>query len=338
MTGSRNGRAAAVAIGAAILTLGTGAQRPIEVACTPSTPIVAAPATIRVRAWSDAPETSTITFRWAATAGRVAGTGPDVEWTIAAAEGGTRPPYRATVRADSADGGSGTCTVEVWPTTTGRGPAPVPPPGPAPGPAVPPREAGRGLLVSGTQARDGYGLYSYLVLGASPTDATRDRYLQTIAALWSLAPDLTQLERYLLPRQLNAMLVPVVTPGSGAASPQWVLDNYDYARARVLLRAVGRTGRDGPYLISSLQPLDSATATGPHLFQDLSSIPPTLATAWTREFLNQAAQQRFWEERTGAVLGLKMRTTIRVLAMGLPDVQRSLGEWIRWSASAGSDR
>jgi hypothetical protein len=329
MTGSRNGRAAAVAVGAAILTLGAGAQRPIEVACTPSTPIVTAPATIRVRAWSDAPDTSTITFRWAATAGRVAGTGPDVEWTIAAAEGGTRPPYRATVRADSADGGSGTCTVEVWPTTTGRGPAPPPAP----------REAGRGLLVSGTQARNGYGLYSYLVLGASPTDATRERYLQTISAVWSLAPDLIELERYLEPRQLNAMLVPVVMPGSGAVSPQWVLDNYDYARARVLLRAVGRTGRDGPYLISSLQPLDGATAaTGPHLFQDLSSIPPTLATAWTREFLNQAAQQRFWEERTGAVLGLKMRTTIRVLATGLPDVQRSLGEWIRWGASAGSER
>ncbi len=325
MTGNRNGRAAAVAVGAAVLTLGAGAQRPIEVACTPSTPIVTAPATVRVRAWSDPPDTSTITFRWAATAGRVAGTGPDVEWTIAAAEGGTRPPYRATVRADSADGGTGTCTVEVWPATAGRGPTE--------------REAGRALLVSGAEAPRGYGLYSYLVLGAAPTDATRERHLQTIAAWWTLAPDLIQLERYLEPRQLNAMLVPVVAPASAAVSPQWVLDNYDFARARVLLRAIGRTGRDGPYLISALHPLDGGTAaTGPHLFQDLSSIPPTLATAWTREFLNQSAQQRFWDERRGAMVGLRMRTTIRVLAMGLPDVQRSLGEWIRWGASAGSER
>jgi hypothetical protein len=194
-------------------------------------------------------------------------------------------------------------------------------------------------LAGGDQAPKGYGLYSYLVLGASPTDATRERYVQTIAAWWSLAPDLLQLERYLEPRQLNAMLVPVVAPAPATVSPQWVLDNYDYARARVLLRAVGRDGRQGPYLLSSLQPLDGATAaTGPHLFQDLSSIPPTLATAWTSAFLNQAAQQRFWEERTASMVGLRMRTTIRVLAMGLPEVQRSLGEWIRWGASAGSER
>jgi hypothetical protein len=328
MTRTGNGRAATFALGAAILTIAATAQRPIELACAPSAPIVSAPGTIRVRAWSDASDPRAVAFRWAATAGRIAASGSEAVWTIAASEADTRPPYRATVRADGADGGSATCTVEVWPATTGRGPAPPPAP----------REAGRGLLVSGTQPRNGYGLYSYLVLGARPTDATRERYLQTISALWSLAPDLIQLERYLEPRQLNAMLVPVVMPGSPAVQPQWVLDNYDYARARVLLRAVGRAGRDGPYLISSLQPLDSATATGPHLFQDLSSIPPTLATAWTREFLNQAAQQRFWEERTGSMLGLKMRTTIRVLAAGLPEVQRSLGEWIRWGAAAGTER
>jgi hypothetical protein len=51
---------------------------------------------------------------------------------------------------------------------------------------------------------------------------------------------------------------------------------------------------------------------------------------WVREFLNQAAQERYWEPRTAELFALKIRTTIGVLAEGLPDVQKALTDWVSW--------
>ena len=97
--------------------------------------------------------------------------------------------------------------------------------------------------------------------------------------------------------------------------------------------AVRATAREGPYLISALEPLGGRTVSDRYLFQDMSHVPPSLVRAWTMEFLNQSAQQRFWDERTGAMFGLRMRTTLRVLSVGLGDVQRGIAEWISWGAS-----
>jgi hypothetical protein len=240
--------------------------------------------------------------------------GDEVDWTISDNEPNAVAPYRATVRADGAGGSTGTCTIELWPAPRDRGPG---------------REAGRTFLIGGQPSPPGYGLYSYVLLGAGPTNASRERYLKTIEAWWNLVPELAELEKYLDKEQLNVMLLPSRVPSQVRVSPDRLLENYDYARARVLLRAIGRQGRDGPYFVSTVQPLDSdVSPSGPYLFQDLSTIPPALATAWTKEFINQAAQQRFWEERTAQMLGLRMRTTLRVLAIGLDEL-------ISWNAGSG---
>jgi hypothetical protein len=303
----------------ALATFTHGGQPALEVFCSPSAPIVDASDPIRVRAWIDPGEMhGPIRFRWAATPGTIDPSGSDVEWVILS-NASSRPPYRATVRAEH-DGRAGTCGVEVWPSTTGRGPAE--------------REAGKMLLATTEQSPGGFGLYSYLLLGSAPTGATRERYARTIEAWWSLIPDLVQLERYLDRRQLNAALLPVLSTPTTGLSPAVLLDRYDYARARVLLRAVGRSGRDGPYLVSSLEPLNErAGVSGPYLVQDLSSVPASLALAWTKEFLSQTAQERFWDERTVPMLGLKMRTTIRVLAGGLSSVRQSVGTLISWGGA-----
>ena len=100
-----------------------------------------------------------------------------------------------------------------------------------------------------------------------------------------------------------------------------------------------RDGRDGPYIVSSLTPLgETPAATGPYLFQDLSAVPPTLASEWIKEFLNQSAQVRFWESRTAAMLSLRLRTTLTVLADGLAAVQSGLGGWITWGAGLPLDQ
>ena len=60
-------------------------------------------------------------------------------------------------------------------------------------------------------------------------------------------------------------------------------------------------------------------------------MPPHLAASWVKEFLNQAAQERFWDERTGARLALKLRVTVSVLGEGLPEVRKALDGWISWA-------
>jgi hypothetical protein len=122
----------------------------------------------------------------------------------------------------------------------------------------------------------------------------------------------------------------------GAPAPpvtaQWVVDNYDYARARSVLRTVPGSNRDGPYILAAFKPLGGtvAAAAGPYLFQDLSSVPPHLAASWVREFLNQAAQERFWEEKKAAQLARRMRATVGIMGAGLPEVRKSLDSWISW--------
>lgn len=213
------------------------------------------------------------------------------------------------------------------------------------------RETGRAFLIAGQTEVKGYGLYSYFLLGAPPTEATRDQYLDMIAAYLCI-PDIRSLEGSIERWELNITYLPLSAspplelsknhPPSqceGAVNlpfAQWVLDHYDYARARVLLRAVpeGGTHRNGPYIVSSLVPLSmTSTLSPPYLYQDLSYVPsppPRLVRLWVNEFLDQTAQARFGEARQVRQLALKLRQAIAVIAQGLPDVLEALDRWIVW--------
>ena len=112
----------------------------------------------------------------------------------------------------------------------------------------------------------------------------------------------------------------------------WLLKHYDYARARVLLDALPGSRKEGIYLVSCLKPLIGSSAP-PYLVQDLSTVPtepPDLISWWMREFLNQASQERFWQPRTVELLTLKLRTSIALLATGLPEVRKGVDTWIAW--------
>lgn len=81
--------------------------------------------------------------------------------------------------------------------------------------------------------------------------------------------------------------------------------------------------------MSSLPPLGNAAQTPrEYLFPDLSTVPPHLIDSRVIAFLNQSVQERFWKPSTVASLNLRMRTLIGVLAVGLPDVRRSLKDWV----------
>jgi hypothetical protein len=196
-----------------------------------------------------------------------------------------------------------------------------------------PRETGGSFLVGEEPEATGFGLYSYLLFGSPPDDISRERYLQAVRAYLNLIPDMVELEKYLQrPAELNVTYLPLQVAPPNKASAEWVLEHYNYARARIVLRSLGDTHREGPYIVSSLKPLSGTSTVSDHyLYQDLSSVPPQLISPWVKEFMNQAAQERFWQQRSGEVLVLKMRTTIGILAAGLPDVRKALDEWIAWT-------
>ena len=199
-------------------------------------------------------------------------------------------------------------------------------------PSIPPRETGRAFLVGNQPEDRGYGLYSYLLFGSPPTDITRNRYRAAITTYLELIPARIALEEFLPRDQLNITYLPLKVHPPERLSPKehtdWILQYYNYTRARVLLSALPGTHREGPYIASSPKPLSSAKLLfGPYLYQDLSSVPPRLVELWVKEFLNQVGQERFEKKRIVEQLVLKLRTAIAILAEGLPEVQEAFAEW-----------
>jgi hypothetical protein len=202
----------------------------------------------------------------------------------------------------------------------------------------PPEDAliitGTGLAyLVGTQPEDqGYGLYSYLLFASPPTHATRERYLAAVTAYVELISPIRILEEYLQRRRLNITYLPLtVSLPEGLPpedTPQWILEHYNYTRARLLLRTLPGVHNEGPYIVSLRKPLRLGTIqTEPYLYQNLSWVPPRLIELWVKTFLNQAAQERFWEERTAQRWVLHLRTAIAILAEGLPEVRHASAEW-----------
>jgi hypothetical protein len=255
-------------------------------------------------------------FDWHTTGGSIKGTGTQVEWIFKDAFPGI---YRATVRVRGSDLDE-TCMLRMVVTQPDRG-----------GPQV---ESGKGFLPSGEKETPGFGLYSYLLMGAPPIESTHARYVKVIEAYLKLLPAIEALKRNIRAKEINAAYLPVDMKAPREMSTAWILAHYDYARARALLRLIPGNLRQGPYFVSSLTPLSGKTAMpDQYLFQNLSSIPATpndLAAWWVRAFMNQAAQERFWDANAGYRLALKMRTVLAILSVGLPDVRQSLNEWIAW--------
>jgi len=300
-----------------------GADAPV-VACSADKVAVPAGGVVILRAWAPLPAGRAPRYEWEAPVGRLEGRGQEVRWNLEGLRPGT---FAAAVRV--ADGPHvSECIVRVILTQGPAADRDLKPP--LPGPA---RETGRSLLLAGEPEAPGYGLYSYLLFGSQPTEEARERYRQAIEAYWGLIPEIASLEQYVKRKELNIAYLPVRSLPGQPISSAGVLESYDYARARSLLRYVPGANREGPYILSLLRPVgDSAGADviRPHLFQDLSKVPPPLVASWVREFLNQAAQERFWEERTTESFALRLRATVAVLGIALPEVKKALDTWIAW--------
>lgn len=203
----------------------------------------------------------------------------------------------------------------------------------------------RDFLVGQEAEATGYGLYSYLLLASAPTPAERPRALAAIAAYLNYIPRRVDAERYVQPSQLNITYLCVTSAPPAAvidvqegdlsarddqSAAEWLLDHYDYNRARVILHSVRGAHPDGPYIVSARQPLSGAPVTaGGYVSQDLSHAPPELAATWVKIFLTES------ESIPGAPGGLqetavKLRQAVALAADSLPEIQAAVKKWITW--------
>jgi hypothetical protein len=166
-------------------------------------------------------------------------------------------------------------------------------------------------LLHGKREAPGYGLYSYLLLAAPPTDLSRPRYAAAIAYFLTQTPDIQSFSNDRTPSQLNISYLLLTAEAASPMSVDWVLDHYDYARSQVLLSAIQGSHPEGPYVVSTAGPLSGRTSIDKNcLYQDLSSVPDRIIPLWLKEFTEQAAQERFWEQRNVAQFLLRLRTSI----------------------------
>lgn len=284
------------------------------VACTPDRPVVFPGETIRLRVWAEhGPKVKEeeLTYDWVADTGKLQGSGKEATWDFTDVKPGN---YTASVYVAYPNGETEKCDVLIL---------------------VEQREAkggstGWSLLPTGKNEKAGYGLYSYILFGSRPVTAdARERYLMVLEAYVSVVESIARLEAAgIVPNKLNITYVPVtkMPPQNNRPSPEWLLENYDYARARLILDKIpGEHRSDGPYIISHLKPLSNIKQS-PELFlyQDLSMIMPKVIKGYAREFFNQAAQERHWEERTVRQLSLKLQNIIVVMAQGVGPITEGM--------------
>jgi hypothetical protein len=192
----------------------------------------------------------------------------------------------------------------------------------SPGPGI--ALTSRGFLPDDAKEEPGFGLYSYILFGEPPSDATRERYLAVLTSFLNL-PQSREVRKTLPLQQLNVTLVPI-RGSDEPSSADVLLRSYDYARAAALLTKINCGNGEipcgphlgGPYIISTTIPLSGLdTVSGHFLYQDLSAVPARIVPLWTDEFLKQASQPEFWKKRNGTQAALKLRTAIAVMGDSL---------------------
>ena len=297
-----------------------GTSPEAQVSCSPDKPLTQSGTDVHVRVFAALPQEQKLQYAWTASAGNVRGSDSEASWSLKDVLPGR---YKATVVVSRAGRKVADCSVSVFVVEAERGAA------------APARETGRSFLMKGEKEKVGYGLYSYFLLGAPPTNSSRARYVKAIQAYLHLMPTVSDLEDYVSADKLNITYFPVKTLPPANPTVDWLLDNYDFARARVFLDLLDGTHNTGPYFVSVLKPLSGmAKLPGQYLYQNLSAVPaepPDLISSWVLEFMNLAAQERFWEPKTAELLTLKLRSTISVLAAGLPEVKKQLASWVAWT-------
>jgi hypothetical protein len=340
------------AIGAALLLeIGLSAYQPsdqdspdaVKAVCSLDQPVVGPQESVRATAMADSPDTKSLEYRWTANGGGFIAQQPDakgdsssqslghsaqgatVEWNSGESPSGT---YKLSVDVSAKGKHFTSCALDVVVREKQRVTVDSATPGEAPYRI---REPKAELLVSNRQERKGYGLYSYFLLVTPPDGPQTERLQKFIATYLNEIWKVKQLESYYANNQLNAtyLLVDSVPSDRKELSADWVLEHYDYARARLLLSSLRPKHGPGPFIVSSLHPVTGrGPVSGPYLLEDLSSVPVSVLPFWVQQFMRQTAQEKFWNTNSVDAVALRVRTAIAIAAAGLPDVRNAVASWI----------
>jgi hypothetical protein len=299
----------------------------VDLICLTDRPAIIEGESTSLRAWATTlngrPLNPPSDFVWEVSAGQVDSQSAITQWNLSTVKIETQDfrKVTATVRFTHPGQGEARCTVEVFIGRRGV----VQPGRGTDGDLI----SARHFLLPGGDVAPGFGLYSYLLFGAPPKDAEeKARYLKTIEACLLVMQEVDEyLRRHVRPRSMNATYIPVNTlPRAGTSNGEWaanVLAAYDYAAADILLSKLRRDHREGPFLVSVLQPLNESEATA-NLWEDLTGVAPDLAWDWVKSFTYLAAQQRTWSEVSLERFGLTLRNLIAVGGKVTPSVLDAL--------------
>ncbi|HET7433632.1 MAG TPA: hypothetical protein VFN10_02850 [Thermoanaerobaculia bacterium] len=200
---------------------------------------------------------------------------------------------------------------------------------------MPRLDPSRSLLVRGKEEEKGFGLYSYVLFSEQPTAEARVRYVALVSRIVRSVDRTGEMIAVGYKRaELNVIHFPVLRqPTRSATLPEaaeWIVDNYDYARAKKLLRKCSNAKGRGPFLVSSLVPLES-TKDLPFI-HDLASAGTDTIALWADEFVRVSCTPTHWNEAslTAAMLSVRDRLAL-VASAGAPvvDAAAHVLAWIR---------
>jgi hypothetical protein len=194
---------------------------------------------------------------------------------------------------------------------------------------------GRDWLIRDHSEAPGFGLYSYLLFGSLPSDATRPLYLAAVNASMAKVQPISVPLGVFSPKQLNLYLIPLLKPPPAEINdddlPDWVVTNYDYARAEGILSIIRERGT-GIYILSVLgKGVNTSTPLAPpYLWQDLSHVESKIVVAWIQHFLDQAKKERPWEENMGEEFILELRNYVEKCANDVAAAIPAMATAIKW--------
>src|SRR5882724_2412606 len=114
---------------------------------------------------------------------------------------------------------------------------------PAEKPGVP-IETGREILYPTDSESSDYALYSYILFRGATSPSNEDRYVAALAAFLDEIPEIRELlRRHARKSELNIAYIPLKENPVTSAPRDW-LAQYDFTRARLLLRTVPMAAQD----------------------------------------------------------------------------------------------
>ena len=288
----------------------------LPVVCSVDAPVTGPRQSVTASVLVDAPNPSELRYAWQASGGSFnRNHKADAEWNPAGAPAGA---YTLTVTVSAPKGGSGSCAVTIFVGGEVR--------------AVPgsTRRVRSVVLLPLKKEGENFGLYSYMLLGSKPNASNQDRYKAFLKAFTDTVTAYDALSGQLPRQQLNIAYIPLLDEPPALFDEQWILDHYDYGRARLILESIpGAHAGDGPYIVSSDHPLTGlGTPPSRFLFEDLSTVPLPIVKFWVNQFRVQTAQAR-WDGATLSGVALHIRTGIEIVANAYPEVRDSIASLMK---------